>query len=141
LANYVAVTGSYLAALNNGLLHIFSGPVPASADDAIDGTSVLLATITVGGDGSTPLTFEATATNGVLTKKASETWSGDIVATGTASFMRFAPSGDDCTGAANASTGYRLQDTVGVDATAGLILTSVDLVSGNTQTIDLFQVS
>jgi hypothetical protein len=87
------------------------------------------------------VTFESTAVNGVLTKTEAEAWKGTVAATGTATFMRFAPSADDCTGAADGSTGYRLQGLVGTDGSAELILTSTALVSGNEQTISLFQVS
>ena len=143
LANYLAVNGSYRAALNSGFIQIFSGPVPATADAALTmggGGNTLLATISVGGDGTTGLTFDASATGGVLTKTASENWEGPIGATGTASFFRFCPTADNGQGAADPTTGYRLQDTVGLDASSGLILTSTSFVSGNTQTISLFQV-
>lgn len=136
LANHLAVTGSLKAGLDNGLLYIFSGPVPSSADDAIDGSSVLLATISVGGAG-TGLTFAAEATNGVLTKTASESWQGTIAASGTATFARFCESGDS--GTATTTTARRLQFTVGTDATAGLVLSSVSLVQGNTQAVNTFQ--
>jgi len=112
--------------------------VPASADDAIDVSSVLLATISVDADGSTGLTFEAAASNGVLTKTAAQAWAGNIVASGTATFLRFCESSD--AGTAASTTAKRLQDTVGTDISAGLVLTSAALVSGNTQNIDLFQV-
>lgn len=140
LKNHLAVTGSLLSALNNCLLDIYSGPVPASADDAVDGSSVKLCTISVGGAG-TACTFETTATNGVLTKKASEAWSGSVAATGTASFWRLYVPAD--TGAtADASATYsRVQGTCGTDVTAEMVLPSVDLTSGNTQAINLFQVS
>ena len=138
LANHMAVTGSMKAALDSGFIYIFSGPIPEGADDAVDGSSVLLAKVSVDGDGVTGLTFEGTASNGVLTKTESEAWKGPIVASGTATFLRHCESADDGTTAS--TTAKRLQDTVGTDISAGLVLTSTALVSGNTQNIDLYQV-
>ncbi len=138
LANYLAVTGSLRAAMTAGFLYIYSGPVPASADDAIDGSSVELAKITVADDGTTGLSFEATATAGVLTKTAAEAWSGTVEATGTATFMRFVDSGD--APATSSTTSKRLQDTVGTSALNGLVLTSASLVAADVQTINLFQI-
>lgn len=139
LKAHLAVTGSLKDALDDGFLMLFSGPVPASADDAIDGSSVMLVQITKDGDGSTGLTFEATATDGILTKTAAETWEGAIAASGTVTFYRFVDSTDDGTSAS--TTAKRVQGTVGTSVASDGVLTSVDLVSGNTQTVSLFQVS
>lgn len=138
LANHLAVTGSLKDALDDGFLYLFSGPVPASADAAIDGSSVMLAEISVDGDGSTGLTFEATASGGVLTKTAAESWSSTIAATGTATFFRFCESGD--AGTALSTTAKRVQGTVGTTVASDGVLTSTSLTSGNTQTISLFQI-
>lgn len=138
LASHVAVTGSLKDALDAGFLYLFSGPVPASADAAIDGSSVLLAKISVGGDGTTGLTFAATSTDGVLTKTGAETWEGTVAATGTATFWRFCEAGD--AGTAASTTAKRLQGTVGTTVASELILVSAALTSGNNQTISVFQV-
>lgn len=138
LANHLAVTGSLKDALDSGFLYLFSGPVPTSADAAIDGSSVMLAKVSVGGDGTTGLTFESTAAGGVLTKTAAEAWSSTIAATGTATFFRFCESGDAGTGAS--TTAKRVQGTVGTTVASDGVLTSTSLTSGNTQTISLFQI-
>lgn len=138
LSTYVAVTGSIKAGLDSGFLYLFSGPVPASADAAIDGSSVMLVKISNGGDGTTGLTFSATATGGVLTKTSSETWEGTVAATGTATFYRFCESGDAGTGAS--TTAKRIQGTVGTTVASEGVLVSTSLTSGNNQTISLFQV-
>lgn len=138
LATHLAVTGSMKAGLDSGFLYIFSGPVPASADDAIDGSSVMLVKISVGGDGTTGLTFSATATGGVLTKTSSETWEGTIAATGTATFYRFCEASD--AGTASSTTAKRVQGTVGTTVASEGVLVSTSLTSGNTQTVSLFQV-
>lgn len=135
LSNSVAVTGSMRAALNGGLLYIFSGPVPSSADAAVDPSSALLCTLSVGGAG-TGLTFESTASNGVLAKTAAEAWSGTNAASGNASFWRFCAPADD--GKVASATAARVQGSVGTDATADMILPNVMLQSGNTQAINVF---
>lgn len=141
LSIYTAVTGSLQAALNAGFIDIFSGPVPTSADVAVDPSCVLLATISANDGGSTGVTFSNTSTTGVLTKTSSETWSGPVLASGTATFFRYRLAGDNSANAsATSPNSIRFQDTVGTDASAGLILTSTALVSGNTETINLFQI-
>lgn len=138
LAAHMAVTGSIKAALDAGFLRFFSGPVPASADDAIDGTSVMLVEITKGGDGVTGLTFEATATGGVLTKTAAETWTGTIDATGTSTFFRYSEAAD--AGTAASTTAKRVQGTVGTTVASDAVLKTVALTAGNPQDVDLFQI-
>jgi hypothetical protein len=138
LATYLAVTGSMKAGLDSGFLYLFSGPVPVSADDAIDGSSVMLAKISVNGDGVTGLTFSATATGGVLTKTSSEAWSSTIAATGTTTFYRFCEASD--AGSASSTTAKRVQGTVGTTVASDGVLTSTSLTAGNTQTISLFQI-
>jgi len=138
LATYLAVTGSLKAALDTGYLYIFSGPVPATADAAIDPSCVQLVKLTDNGDGTTGLTFSGTATGGVLTKTPSEVWEGVVAASGTATFWRFCPSSDT---PANASTtAARLQGTVGTTIASDMVLTTNVLTAANTQTMSLFQV-
>lgn len=138
LADYIDTNGSLKAALDNGFLRLYSGPVPASADDAIDGSSVELCIISAGGDGSTGLTFAAPASDGILVKTSGEVWSGTVEATGTATFWRFCEAGDD--GSAVSTTAKRMQGTVGTTVASEGVLPSVSLTQGNTQDIDLFQV-
>lgn len=108
-------------------INIYSGTRPATANDAIGGDNVLLATISLAG-GATGLTFESTTPAGVATGKASETWSEDsAIATGTAAWFRMFESGDT---PANASTtAARLDGSVGVSG-ADLNLSSVSIVAG-----------
>ena len=131
LANHLAVTGSLKSALDGGRIYIYSGAMPASADDAVTGQ--LLVTISMGGGG---LTFEDAARDGVLTKAESEVWSGQIQSGGTATFFRFAteePSGSSV-------NAIRLKGTVGTTVLADIVLMSAELVAGNEQRINLFQI-
>lgn len=133
LATYIAVTGSIKAALNLAFIYIYDGTPPATADAALSGNN-LLCTISVSGTG---LTFSATTVAGVLVKTTSETWSGTNAATGTASFYRMCITAPT----AASTTDVRLQGTIGTTVASDLVLTSVSLTSGSTQTIDQFQIS
>ncbi len=113
-------------------IRIYSGPAPASADDAI-GAATLLVTILAAGD---PITFGAAA-GGILPKNPSEVWSGVNVATGTPTFYRHVLTADD--GSASSSA-PRYQGSVGVVG-ADMNLTASTLTSGATQTLDYHAVA
>ena len=119
-----AVTGSLKALLDGGSVRIYSGPVPASADSALSGNTVLVDVkqITTG-DG---LTFEATAPNGVLVKSLSEIWESDVANTGEATFFRWVMPSD--TGTAS-TTEVRIQGVCG-PAGADMPMSTTLLVSG-----------
>lgn len=135
LSNALLASGSLKSLIDTGKIYIYSGPVPATADDAIDGSCVLLVTVSNGGTG---VTFDGTPANGVLKKTTSETWSETIGTSGTASFYRLCVGSDD--GSAASTTGnYRVQGTIGTDASFDLVVPSTTLTSGNTQSIDTYQ--
>lgn len=129
-------TNDFKTALDGGFLYIYDGTPPADADAANSGNT-LLCTISVDGLGVTGLGF-GTASSGVLSKDAAETWQGTNAATGTASFFRWTESGG--TPAAASTTEQRIQGTIGV-AGADLNLSSVSLTISATQTIDFFNVT
>jgi hypothetical protein len=85
-------TVGHNGALANGVLDIYSGAQPASADAAITGT--LLARITLDGGAFTPgsptngLNWD-TPSNGSVSKPGADTWSGVGLAAGTAGWARF----------------------------------------------------
>lgn len=133
LRNALLATSSIKTALDGGEIRIYAGTVPADADAAIGGAT-LLVTILSGGSG---INFDSTAAAGVLAKDPAETWSAVNVATGTATFYRHVLNAD--TGASSTSA-LRLQGTCAV-AGADLNLTSVALTSGATQTIDFYSVA
>lgn len=133
-----AMAAAVKAGLDGGLLKIFSGPVPANAEAAIDGASVVLAVITEDGDGSTGLTFDV-PTTGTLSKAAAETWTclGADVVSGTATFWRFCEDGD--AGTALSTTALRIQGLVGTNPfEAELLLGSTTLTNGVDLPIDAF---
>lgn len=137
LNNAWLTTGALQSLLNSGTIYVFSGPVPATADAAIDPSCVLLVTVK---NGSSGVTFSSTATNGVLQKTASETWSGTVAATGTAAFYRYCIGSDN--GQAASTTGnYRVQGTIGADASFDLVVGSTALTSGGTFPINTYQLA
>jgi hypothetical protein len=130
LRNALAVTGSLKNQLDGCFLRLYAGTAPASPNDAI-GAATLLCEISNGGAGGT---FEATASDGTLVKSTSETWSGNNVASGTATFFRLVKTGD----AGDASTSaIRIQGTVGVGG-VDMQMTNPTLVSGAPQAFDYF---
>ncbi len=133
--NSILVTGSTRAALNLGFIDIYSGTVPATADSAI-GAAVKLCRVS-NASTATGLTFEATATGGVLLKASGEVWSGVNIATGVASFYRYVAAGD--TGAESTSE-VRLQGLVAV-AGADMNMSDTTLISAATHTVDYFAIA
>jgi hypothetical protein len=126
LINYISVTGSRKAALDSGFLKLYAGTVPADADAAL-GSATLLATLTLGGDDTTGLTFDATATDGTISKPSAATWQDPSpAASGTATFYRWEKTGD--TGAAT-TTEIRNQGSVGTTG-ADLNVNSTSISTG-----------
>lgn len=150
LRNAVVATGSLRATINSCFLVFFAGPEPDLAETALDmvATHTQLARLTVNNDGTTPLTFEAAATHGVLTKTAAEVWKGLVAFDGahagettlTPMFFRLVLAGDD--GRAAGTAQVRIQGSIGTDITSDLVLLSASLTANgtNTTTLDLFQV-
>ncbi len=136
LRNHMLAVGSAKAALDNGFIEIYSGPEPATADAAIAGTNTLLCRIFSDGT-SAGLHLAASANDGFIDKAAGETWTGTVIATGTATFFRQVATGD--TGAAS-TTQRRLQGTV---ARAGgeLNISSVELVAGAPQAVNYYSLA
>lgn len=135
VTNAVMVTGSLKSLLNGGFIYLYSGPIPATADEAVDGSCVMLGKISESDDGVTGLTFEATADNGILKKKESETWETTFGASGTITFGRFCVGADDGSGVAG-PTDYRVQGPAGTDMSFFFVLTSTAAVATESLTLD-----
>lgn len=133
--------------LDGGRMYWFSGPVPASADDALDMVNdhTQLVEMTESGDGVTGLTFDAAVGNAMV-KAAAEVWSGLVAFDGaedsesslTATFYRFCADGDNGRGA---GSGVRLQGTIGGPG-SDIPMTSAVLTDNgsNTQGMSYFAV-
>lgn len=137
LLAYIGVTGSKKAALDGGFLVYYSGPVPATADAAIDGSSVALAKFTKDDDGVTGLTFDADASDGVLKKTAAENWKSTVASAGTATFFRFYDAADD--GSSASTTAKRIQGTLGTTAASDAQLATTTLAAGAALDVAIFQ--
>jgi hypothetical protein len=139
LRNDMLDTGSLKSVLDDGVMRIYAGTVPATADAAIGGAT-LLCEITDNDQGlgaGQGIDFEAAAVDGVLSKETTQIWSGTNAATGTASFFRIETQADD--GSSSTSL-QRIQGTVATSG-ADLNLASTSLVSAALQTIDYFSVA
>ena len=118
-------------------IRIYGGAIPSSADSSI-GAATLLCVVK---NGSSGITFDTAAINGILQKNPSETWQGTVLAAagaGTnATFYRHVLTADDDTASATAP---RYQGTVAVVG-ADMNLTSTLLVSGAVQGLDYHAVT
>lgn len=121
-AAHLACTGSIKAAFDGGLIKVYSGSEPASADD--DATGTLLWTISVDGDG-TGLTFDPTPIGRSIVKPAAAAWQGATTA-GTAGYFRLVASGDD---GLSSTTQKRVQGSVGSVAGVDMYMTDPVLVT------------
>lgn len=131
---------SFKAMFTGGSLLIYSGPVPASADDALSGNTELLE-IDASGAG---LTFE-NAVDGYIEKTAAEAWSGTVtnVPNYAATFFRFA--GPNAVAAVEdaavdlSDTYHRFQGTVDV-ADADMTFGVTTWANGSTKGVEFFRV-
>lgn len=126
LATALMGTGSLLSTLNNGFIDLYAGAVPADADAAVGGAT-LICRLTLAGDGVTGLPLEQSGR--FLRKPAAAEWSATNLDSGTLTFYRHVTAAD--TGAASTSEA-RLQGTIGQTNAAEMTLIDVALVLGQT---------
>ena len=136
LRNALLDTASFKTTMDGCTLKIYSGAVPATADAALSGNT-LLSEIFLNNDGVTGLTFNAAAVGGVLEKTTAESWEGTNAAAGTASFYRLELSGDT---QGLSTSEKRVQGAVAVTG-AELNLTSVALLLSASQKIDYYSIA
>lgn len=137
----MAVRNSLLTQLKTdldlGKIIIYDDAVamPASASDAVPVGANVLVEIT-NNSTTTGLTFDAPA-SGILSKSATEIWSGVISLSGTASWYRFVAVGD--TGASS-TTEARVQGSVGTVA-EDLIVANTLFVAAESQKINSYVIA
>lgn len=140
LRNALLGTGNLKTAMANGVIRVFSGVQPSSADNAEAATLLLEITVSSGaftaGVATNGLNFDAPS-EGVLPKAAAEAWSGVAVATGTAGWYRFYAN-DLTTGASTSAV--RFDGSVSTSG-AQLNMSSTAITSGATTTIDSFVIT
>lgn len=134
LRNALLATAGLDDSLNGGVIRMYTGTVPATADASI-GTATLKCTISLN-DTGVGINFEATPVSGVLAKSSSEVWLGTVVAAGDYSFYRFSSLTDD---GSESTTEKRLQGTIGV-LNADLLVADLAKAIGEEQRIDTFYV-
>ncbi|OLN25005.1 hypothetical protein DVDV_3723 [Desulfovibrio sp. DV] len=140
LRNMLLGTASFTSIMANGVIRIFPGVQPASADDG-EGASPLLE-ITVSSGAFTPgaptngLNFAAPSA-GACAKASGEVWSGAATASGTAGWFRFYA--NDRT--AGADAGHARFDGSVSTSGAQLNMSSTAITAGATTTIDSFVVT
>lgn len=151
IANLAAIHAQLAALkgeLDGGNLYYFAGPVPASADDALDMVNLHTEVVkfSLNGAGVAGLTFAAPA-DGVLAKNPAEVWQGPVDFQGAQIgapslmplFARFCAAGDNGRGAGGATARFQL--AVGGPASSAEIRLGVDALVDNginTQALDSF---
>lgn len=126
--------GGIKNAFNGGFIAILSGSQPNSANTGATGT--LLGTVTVNGDGTTGISFDAPVA-GVISKAAAEAWKFTGLAAGIAGWFRMYAAGDTIT--ATDSTKPRIDGAIGTSG-AELNLSNVTIAVGQVNTVDSFTI-
>ncbi len=136
LRDNLAGTTGFAATFANGVIEIYSGTQPATADSAATGT--LLGTVTLNSGAFTP----GTATNGLTFASASGgsvsksgVWSFDGVAVGTAGWFRLKGNAVDAGGIS--TTLPRLDGSVAVSG-ADMNMSNISVTIGSPHTVDTF---
>jgi hypothetical protein len=145
LANYINQTGSLKGALANGIISVYSGTQPTTADSAETGTLLLEFTVDAGaftpGVATNGLNMGASS-EGVLAKSA-EVWKGvGLAAAGssgtTAGYYRFYANAK-VTGAS--TTAVRMDGSIGTTTISELQMVNPLIVTGATSTIETYNIT
>jgi hypothetical protein len=139
------IGGSVRDIFKRGVLRIYSGTQPTTADLAATGTKLLEITVGsaafTGGAVAAGLEFAPNPAAGVLAKLTSQTWSGVGLVTGVAGWFRFYANGaDEASTPAISTTLPRIDGSVAVSG-AQLNMASTTVTLGATSTIDTFTVT
>lgn len=134
LRDHVLAGGSFKDAMDGGVIFVYAGPVPASADADLAGNTLL---VVLSNDATgTGVNFAGAPASGVLGKDSGEIWRGQITATGTPTFFRHAQPADD---GSSSTTAIRVQGTVGV-LSADMLVGNTNFVAGDYRQIDSYNV-
>lgn len=134
--------GSLKDIMKDGVIKVYSGAQPTSADDAVAGTLLITFSVSSGtfvaGAFGNGLEFENDPTDGVIEKASGEVWSGVAVATGTAGWFRFVGNAADA--GALSTTLPRIDGSVGTSG-ADMNFGTTSIVTGRTYTLDTFSLT
>lgn len=128
-------SGGIKGSFNLGFISIRSGSQPTTAD--VGATGDQLGIVTVGGDGTTGLTFDA-ASAGTIAKAVAETWRFVGLIDGTAGWFRLYAPGDTITNAS--SSAARLDGAIGTSG-ADLNLSNLAILAAQVNTCDSFYIT
>lgn len=137
LRNAIAGVQGFAGAMNTGVIDIYSGAQPLTADSAAAGT--LLGTVTIAGGAFTPgsptngLVLAAAADGAVA--KAASLWQFTGVAVGTAGWFRFRGNAADAGGA---STSLARMDGSIASSGGDMNLGNLSITIGSPNTVDAF---
>lgn len=126
-------------AFANGVIYLYSGPQPDSADDAVQGTLLMKITQDAGafafGTATNGINFDDPA-SGIIAKAAAENWQGVGITAGTIGWGRLMGNATDALG--SSTTLPRIDFAV---ATSGgdVNLSSTEVEAGSPLTLDQFQ--
>jgi hypothetical protein len=127
--------------LEHGILYVFSGSQPATADAAATGTLLMKVTVSSGafsfGSATNGLDWTSPAA-GVLAKSSSEVWSGVGLADGTAGWFRFMGNATDDLGAS--TTLPRLDGRISSSG-AEMNIANLTITTGASTTVDQFSIA
>lgn len=141
LRNMLLGTASFKDVFADGVIHIYSGPQPATADAAVSGTLLGIVTVDGGafsfGSPTNGLEFDAPS-GGAISKAAAENWKFTGLANGQAGWGRLMGNALDALG--ESTTLARLDFSIGTYG-ADLVLANVNITTGAPNTIDVFSFS
>lgn len=123
---------------NQGVIHIYSGPQPVTADAPVSGTLLGIVTQAAGpfafGSPTNGLEFDA-AVDGTVSKNPAQEWKFKGIADGTAGWFRLMGNAADALG--NSTTSPRLDGSIGTSG-ADLNLSNIAVRVNVPATVDVF---
>lgn len=138
LRNLLAGSTGFGAAFNDGVIYVYSGPQPLSADNAVSGTLLGIVTKNAAafafGSPTNGLEFAAPVAGVVA--KTTDAWQFAGLAAGTAGWFRLMGNANDALG--SSTTSPRMDGSIGVSG-ADLNLSNIAIAIGAPNTIDVFQ--
>ena len=135
LRDHLLATGDFQSGVDGGVIYIYNGTEPATADAALSGNTLLM--IISNDAAGTGIAMAAAPASGVLGKNSAETWRGVCVAAGTPTFYRFAGLTDS---GLLSTTEKRMQGTIGT-VNADLIFSNTAFTVSAERRIDNFNVA
>ena len=139
LRNAMAGLTGFGTTFSKGVIHIYSGPQPLSADNPVSGSLLGIVSLNAAafafGSATNGLSFDAPV-GGVVSKAAAEAWKFNGVTDGTAGWFRLMGNTNDALGTSTVLP--RMDGSIGTSG-ADLNLSNIAVVLSSPNTIDVFQ--